>query len=150
MSSLNDATKAFNSPALGTSVYPLWYRSLLDLEHNDCERQEASESRLLDDAVCLLPYSRGKDCKNASQGEKWWKNIRLGGTEEYEKLDCKSVTGFSALFTISSEEEGLVLALWDLETQDVAYSCVGKCSFFVECSKEEQLCLIFSGDFLWL
>ncbi|XP_066490937.1 spatacsin [Tiliqua scincoides] len=144
LSSLDDATKTLYSPALVTAAYPPWYQSLLNPEHDDYERQDASESSLLDGAVCLFSDSGGKDCKNASKEERRWNSIHLGGTEVCVKLDCKSVTGFSALFTISSETEGLVLALWDLATQDVTYSCVGKNSFFVNCSREEQLCLIFS------
>ncbi|KAJ6662923.1 hypothetical protein lerEdw1_011127 [Lerista edwardsae] len=144
LSSLDDTTKTLYSPALVTAVCLPWYQSLLHLEHYDCERQEASESSLMDDAAYLLSDWREKDNKNASKGKRLWQSIHLGELEDCVKVDCKSVTGFSALFTITNESEGLVLALWDLETQDVMYSCVGKNSFFVECSKEEQLCLIFS------
>lgn len=150
LSSLDDATKTLYSPALVTAVCLPWYQSLLHLEQYNCEPQEASESSLLDDAAYLLSGWRGKDDKNASKGKRLWQSIHLGELEDCVKLDCKSVTGFSALFTITNESEGLVLALWDLETQEVTYSRVGKNSFFVECGKEEQLCLIFSGESLWL
>ncbi|XP_026549184.1 spatacsin-like, partial [Notechis scutatus] len=94
--------------------------------------------------------SRGKDNKSAE--ERRWKNIHLGDLEERGNLDCKHVTGSQVLFTASSESEGLTLVLWDLVTQDVTQSCVGKNSFFVEYTREEPLWLVLSetGLFLFL
>ncbi|CAI5792574.1 Spatacsin_C domain-containing protein [Podarcis lilfordi] len=144
LSSLFDITKGSNSSNLAANVFLPWCQYPLHLEHCDCKTREASEASFLHDAAHVLSNSRRKDPQNTGKRDRLWKSIDLGGLEDGVKLECKSVTGFSALFTLSSESEGLILLLWDLETQDVMRSCVGKNSFFVECNREEQLCPILS------
>lgn len=148
LSSLFDITKGSNSSNLAANVFLPWCQYPLHLEHCDCKTREASEASFLHDAAHVLSNSRGKDPQNTGKRDRLWKSIDLGGLEDGAKLECKSVTGFSALFTLLSESEGLILLLWDLETQDVMRSCVGKNSFFVECNREEQLCPVLSGEHL--
>ncbi|XP_061451638.1 spatacsin isoform X2 [Rhineura floridana] len=141
LSSLYDTAKRSYSSNLAADIYLPWYQYILHLEHHERKTHEASEIFVLQDAAYVLSNSRGK---STSKRDRQWKSIRLGGLEDSGKLECKSVTGFSALFTLSSESEGLILVLWDFETQDMMRSYEGTTSFFVECSREEQLCLILS------
>ncbi|XP_042328622.1 spatacsin isoform X2 [Sceloporus undulatus] len=151
LSSLHDTTERLYSPyLLPDGPFP-WYQHLLHLEHPDCRTHEISETSLLQDVAYILSDSRGKGNTSRSKKDRQWKSIHSGDSEDSVKLECKSVTGFSALFTISSECKGLSIVLWDLETQEMAHSHVGENSFFVECNKrEEQLCVILSESGLSL
>ncbi|XP_054858575.1 spatacsin [Eublepharis macularius] len=142
--SLYKTTKGFYSPNLIADVYLPWYQHRQSPEHNDCKIHEASENSLLQDAAFVFSKTRRKEHKNTNERERQWKNMHAGGPGDCMKIECQSVTGFSALFTVSSENEGLTLVLWDLETQDIMHFHAGKNSFFVECDQEEQLCLILS------
>ncbi|XP_053128108.1 spatacsin isoform X2 [Hemicordylus capensis] len=144
LSSLYNTTERLNSPDVGADGYLPWYQYLRHVEHHDCKLPEVSESSLLQDAARVISSLKEKDHKSTSRGESPWKSLHVGEPEDCVELECQSVTGFSALFTISSESEGLILALWDLETQDLTRCCVGKTTCFVKCSREEQLCLILS------
>ncbi|XP_060611393.2 spatacsin [Anolis sagrei] len=142
--SLRDKTERCYSPYLLPESSLLWYQSFLHPEHPDHATRELSETSLLQDAAYVLSDSRGKGTATRSQGDRQWKNIYSGDPEDGVELECKSVTGFSALFTISSASKGLTVVLWDLETREMVHSHVGKNACFVECSREEQLCLILS------
>uniref|UniRef100_A0A8D2LLZ0 SPG11 vesicle trafficking associated, spatacsin n=1 Tax=Varanus komodoensis TaxID=61221 RepID=A0A8D2LLZ0_VARKO len=144
LSSLSNAAKRFQAPSLEAYRCPPWYQYLPHLEDYGYTPQEASKISLLQDAAHVLATPRGKAQKRASIPDRGWKNIYSGDQEGCVSLECKSVTAFSALLTISTESEGLILVLWDLETQDVRHACVGRNAVFVECSPEEQLGLVFS------
>ncbi|ETE61251.1 Spatacsin [Ophiophagus hannah] len=147
---LNDTHIHNYFPLLCTNVELPWYQHLLHLEPLNSKTLDTSTASLFQEVAFVLSSSRGKDNKGTE--ERRWKNIHLGDLEEHGNLDCKHVTGFHVLFTASSESEGLTLVLWDLVTQDVTQSCVGKNSFFVEYSREEPLWLLLSetGLFLFL
>nr|XP_020667859.1 spatacsin isoform X1 [Pogona vitticeps] len=142
LSALHNTTKGCYSSNLIPDVYFPWYQYVLHLEHHDCKTREAFNSFFLQDSAYGLSSSREKG--NKIKGDRQWKTIHLEFLKDCVEFECKSVTGFSALFTILSESKGLVIVLWDLETQDIICSCVGKNSSFLECSREEQLCGIFS------
>nr|XP_008120270.1 PREDICTED: spatacsin [Anolis carolinensis] len=142
--SLRDTTEQCYSPYLLPESSLLWYQSFLHPEQPECATCELSETSLLQDAAYILSDSRGKGMTTRNQVDRQWKNIYSGDPEDGLELECKSVTGFSALFTISSESEGLTVVLWDLETREMVRSHVGKNACFVECGREEQLCLILS------
>lgn len=151
LSSLYGAATRFCAPNLIVDASLPWYHYLLHLEHHKCPSLEASETSLFQEAIYLVSNSRGKSHENTNEKDRPGKTLCLGGLpEDTVKLECKSVTGFSALFTITSDNDGLTLALWDLETQEVLHSHMGKNSVFVECSQEQQLCLILSGESLSL
>ncbi|XP_025031102.1 spatacsin isoform X1 [Python bivittatus] len=137
-------------PHLFTDVELPWYQYLMHLEPLNSKTLETSGASLFQDVAFVLSSSRGKD--NKSTRDRQWKNMYLGDLEECVKLDCKHVTGFNALFTVSSESEGLTLVFWDFVTQDIIQCYVGKNCFFVEYTREEPLWLILSetGLFLFL
>ncbi|XP_058011704.1 spatacsin isoform X2 [Ahaetulla prasina] len=147
---LNDTHPHSYFPHLCTDVELPWYQHLLHLEPLNSKTLDTSAASLFQEVSFVLSSSRGKDNKGTE--DRRWKNIHLGDLEEHGNLDCKHVTGFHVLFTVSSESEGLTLVLWDLVTQDITPSCVGKNSFFVEYTREEPLWLILSetGLFLFL
>ncbi|XP_048337718.1 spatacsin isoform X2 [Sphaerodactylus townsendi] len=142
--SLNETAKRVYSPNLVADVHLPWYQYCLHPEHHDCKIHKASDSALLQDVTYVFSNARKKDHKSTKERERRWRPIHLGGSEDCVKIECKSVTGFSALFAVSHESEGLTLVLWDLETQDIVRSHMGKNALFVECGQEEQSCLIFS------
>ncbi|XP_013920684.1 PREDICTED: spatacsin isoform X1 [Thamnophis sirtalis] len=146
-----DDTRADNYfPHLCSDVELPWYQHLLHLEPMKSKALDTSAASLFQEVAFVLSSSRGKD--NKSTEERRWKNVHLGDLEKRGSLDCKHVTGFHVLFTASSESEGLTLVLWDLVTQGITQSCVGKNSFFVEYTREEPLWLVLSetGLFLFL
>ncbi|KAG8145260.1 hypothetical protein E2320_013619 [Naja naja] len=145
---LNDTHIHNYFPLLCTNVELPWYQHLLNLEPLNSKTLDTSAASLFQEVAFVLSSSRGKDNKGTE--ERQWKNIHLGDLEEHGNLDCKHVTGFHVLFTASSESEGLTLVLWDLVTQDVTQSCVGKNSFFVEYTREEPLWLVLSDTGLFL
>ncbi|KAJ7311131.1 hypothetical protein JRQ81_006734 [Phrynocephalus forsythii] len=142
LSTLQNTTKICCSPNLINYVYFPWYQSVLHLEHPECKTHEASKSSLIQDAAYVLSSSKDKGSK--SKRDRKWRFIHSEYLKDCMKFECKSVTGFSALFTILSQSKGLVIVLWTFETQDIICSCIGKNSFVLECSNEEQLSVIFS------
>lgn len=140
---LNDIHTHNYFPHLDMDVKLPWYQHLLPLEPLNSKTWDTSAASLFQEVAFALSSSRGKDSKTE---DRQWKNIHLSGLEEPGNLDCKHVTGFHVLFTVSSESEGLTLVLWDLVTQDITQSCVGKNSFFVEYTREEPLWLVLSGE----
>ncbi|CAM5087629.1 unnamed protein product [Natator depressus] len=145
LSSLCNTSKRPDSPNLVSNICLRWYQYLPHLEHYDykiCETSEKILSSIPQDIVYILSESTKKDYANINDIGRQWKKIHPGGLEEMMKLECKSVTGFSALFALSAGDKGLTVALWDLETQDVTYYHIGKNCIYVDCSGEEQLCLI--------
>ncbi|XP_067411554.1 spatacsin [Emydura macquarii macquarii] len=147
LSSLYNTSKRLDSPNLESNIYLPWYQYLPHLEHYDskiCEKSEKILSSIPQDIVYILSESTKKDYANINDVGRQWKKIHPGGLEKMMKFECKSVTGFSALFALSGDDKGLTVALWDLETQDVTYYHVGKKCIYVDCSGEEQLCLILT------
>ncbi|XP_060116339.1 spatacsin [Heteronotia binoei] len=144
LTSLYEKTKRVYFPNLVADVYLPWYRHHLHLEHRDCKVHETAETSLIQDVAYVFSNTRRRDHKTAKERDRWWKSLHPGEPEGCVKMECKSVTGFSALFTLSGEGEGLTLVLWDLETQDLVLSYVGRNSFFVESGQEEHLSLILS------
>ncbi|XP_048723410.2 spatacsin isoform X2 [Caretta caretta] len=145
LSSLCNTSKRADSPDLVSNICLRWYQYLPHLEHYDykiCETSEKILSSIPQDIVYILSESTKKDYANINDIGRQWKKIHPGGLEEMMKLECKSVTGFSALFALSAGDKGLTVALWDLETQDVTYYHIGKNCIYVDCSGEEQLCVI--------
>uniref|UniRef100_A0A8C3IRR4 SPG11 vesicle trafficking associated, spatacsin n=1 Tax=Chrysemys picta bellii TaxID=8478 RepID=A0A8C3IRR4_CHRPI len=145
LSSLYNTSKRPHSPNLVSNIGLPWYQYLPHLEHYDykiCETSEKILSSIPQDIVYILSESTKKDYANINEVGRQWKKIHPGGLEEMMKLECKSVTGFSALFALSAGDKGLIVALWDLETQDVTYYHIGKNCIYVDCSGEEQLCVI--------
>uniref|UniRef100_A0A8D0G645 SPG11 vesicle trafficking associated, spatacsin n=1 Tax=Sphenodon punctatus TaxID=8508 RepID=A0A8D0G645_SPHPU len=150
LSSLFNMTKRPFSPNPICDIHLPWYQYLPHLEHYDSKFHETSEISIPLDIAYILSKSKQKDYLNINDLGRNWKTIHLGGPEETMHLECKSVTGFSALFTISTDNEDLTVALWDLETQVVTYSHVGKNAVFVDCCREEQLCLVLTERGLYL
>ncbi|KAL8197371.1 UNVERIFIED_CONTAM: hypothetical protein K2H54_021762 [Gekko kuhli] len=142
--SLYEKTQRVYSPNLVADVYLPWYQHHLHLEHRDCKTHETSETSLVRDVAYVFSNAGRKDHKSTKERDRRWKSMHPGEREDGVRIECQSVTGFSALFTISSDSEGLTLVLWDLETQDLVLSHVGKNSFFVECGQDEHLSLILS------
>uniref|UniRef100_A0A8C8R5G6 SPG11 vesicle trafficking associated, spatacsin n=1 Tax=Pelusios castaneus TaxID=367368 RepID=A0A8C8R5G6_9SAUR len=146
LSSLYNPSKRLDSPNLVSDIYLPWHQYLPHLEHYDsktCETSEKILSSIPQEIVYILSKSK-KDYANISDVGRQWKKIHPEGLQEIIKLECKSVTGFSSLFALSAVDQGLTVALWDLETQDVTYYHVGRNCIYVDCSGEEQLSLILT------
>ncbi|XP_070619126.1 spatacsin isoform X2 [Erythrolamprus reginae] len=135
-------------PRLCTDVELPWYQHLLHLEPLKPKALDTSSASLFQEVAFVLASSRGRDKK--SPVDRRWKDIHLGDLEECGTLDCKHVSGFHVLFTVSSESEGLTLLLWDLVSQGITRSSGGGNSFFVEYTREEPLWLVFSDSGLFL
>ncbi|XP_075752911.1 spatacsin isoform X2 [Pelodiscus sinensis] len=153
LSSLSNTSKTPDSSNLISNVCLPWYHYLPHLEQFDSKISETSEkilSSIPQDIVYILSESAKKDYAKISDAGRQWTKIHPGGVEDMMTLECKSVTGFSALFALSAGDKGLTVALWDLETQDVTYYCMGKNCTYVDCSGKEQLCVILTEHGLFL
>lgn len=145
-------SKRPESPNFISNVNVPWYQYFPHLEHYGSKTYQTSEETLAsipEDIACALSKSTQKDYANNDTGRQW-KKIHMEELEDIMKLECKSVTGFSALFALSESTKGLTVALWDLESQDVRHYHLGKDCVYVDCSGEEQLCLILTGEFVWI
>ncbi|XP_019352478.2 spatacsin isoform X2 [Alligator mississippiensis] len=150
--SLYNMSKRPESPNFISNVNVPWYQYFPHLEHYGSKTYQTSEETLAsipEDIACALSKSTQKDYANNDTGRQW-KKIHMEELEDIMKLECKSVTGFSALFALSESTKGLTVALWDLESQDVRHYHLGKDCVYVDCSGEEQLCLILTGHGLSL
>ncbi|XP_074863263.1 spatacsin [Carettochelys insculpta] len=145
LSSLYHMSKRPDSSNLVSVCLP-WYHYLPHLENFDSKVSELPEisSFIPQDIVRIFSESSKKEYANISDTGRQWKKIHPGGIKDMMKLECKSVTGFSALFALSAGDKRLIVALWDLKTQDVTYYCIGKNCTYVDCSGKEQLCLILT------
>lgn len=92
--------------------------------------------------------SRALQSQGAAHGGavQQWAQIPVGAPQEMVKLECKLVTGATAVFVVLAQDTGLSLVLWDFESQDVTCSHFGRSSVYVECSAEVPLCLLLTGE----
>ncbi|NWH62501.1 SPTCS protein, partial [Geococcyx californianus] len=124
-----------------------WYQFFTHLEDHNPEICEKSEKMVafVPRAVTWTPFkplqSNGTNLRNVRQH---WKHIPMEAPEEVVKLECKLVTGSTALFVVLTKDKELTLALWDFESQDVTYYPFGQNSVSVDCSGEEPLCLLLT------
>ncbi|NWS74279.1 SPTCS protein, partial [Crotophaga sulcirostris] len=124
-----------------------WYHFFTHLEDHNPEICEESEKTVafVPRAVTWAPskpvQGDGTNFRNARQQ---WKQIPMEAPQEVVKLECKLVTGATALFAILTKDKGLTLALWDFELQDVTYYPFGQNSVSVDCCGEEPLCLLLT------
>ncbi|KAI1235288.1 hypothetical protein IHE44_0002931, partial [Lamprotornis superbus] len=150
LSSLWDRVRRRRTPASPDLVNDLnlpWYQFLTHLEDHDPEICEDPEGM-----VAFVPRavtwaaSRALQSQGAAPGDaaQQWAQIPLGAAQEMVKLECKLVTGATAVFVVLAQDTGLSLVLWDFESQDVACSHFGRSSVHVECSAEEPLCLLLT------
>ncbi|XP_019388741.1 PREDICTED: spatacsin, partial [Crocodylus porosus] len=150
--SLYNMSKRPEFPNFVPNINVPWYQYFPHLEHYGSKTYETSEETLPsipEDIACTLSKSTQKDYANNDTGRQW-KKIHMEELEDIMKFECKSVTGFSALFALSESTKGLTVALWDLESQDVTHYHLGKDCVYVDCSGEEQLCLILTDHGLSL
>lgn len=155
LSSLRDAIRKRRprSPSLVYDTNLPWYQYFTHLEDHDPLIYETPEKVLavVPKAVWCVPskplQSSGTTLSDSGQH---WKQIGVEGPQEVVKLECKSVTGVKALFVILTNDERLTLALWDFESQDVTYYHFSKDTVYVDCNEDVPLCLLLTGEGLFL
>ncbi|KAM6308822.1 spatacsin [Aegotheles albertisi] len=149
LSSLSDAVRR-RRPGSADSVDDWnlpWYQFFTHLQDHNPEICENSEKMVafIPRVVTWAPSKLvQRDGTNLSSAGKQWKQIPREAAQEVVKLECKSVTGAKALFAVLTNEEGLTLALWDLESQEVTYYHFSRTSVCVDCSEEVPLCLLLT------
>uniref|UniRef100_A0A8C4URQ5 SPG11 vesicle trafficking associated, spatacsin n=1 Tax=Falco tinnunculus TaxID=100819 RepID=A0A8C4URQ5_FALTI len=124
-----------------------WYQFFTHLDDHDPEIYENSEKMVafVPRAVTWAPSKPlQSDGANLSNTGQQWKQIPMEALQEVVKLECKLVTGVKAIFGVLTNDNGLTLALWDFESQDVTYYHFGKNSVYVDCSEEVPLCLLLT------
>ncbi|XP_027544005.1 spatacsin [Neopelma chrysocephalum] len=135
------------SPDLGNDLNLPWYQFFTHLEdhdpdiYEDPEKMVAFVPRAVTWAASRPLQSHGTDLRAAGHQ---WTQIPGGAPQEVVKLECKLVTGATAVFVVVTKDMGLSLALWDFESQDVTCSHFGTNSVYVECSAEVPLCLLLT------
>ncbi|KAK2524422.1 Spg11 [Columba guinea] len=149
LSSLRDTVRRRKpgSPDLTDDLNLPWYQFFTHLEVHDPEFYENSEKLVafVPRVVTWAPSKRGQSYgTNLSDAGRQWKQIPVAAPQEVVKLECKLVTSVTALFVMLTNDQGLTLALWDLESQDVTHYHFGKNSVYVDCSEEVPLCLILT------
>ncbi|NXY85661.1 SPTCS protein, partial [Alcedo cyanopectus] len=124
-----------------------WYQFFTHLEDHDPELYENSERMVafVPRAVTWALSRAGRsDGTKLSRAWQQWKQIPREAPRDVLRLECKLVTGVKALFVVLTEDQGLTLALWDFESQEVTYYQFGKSSVYVDCSEEVPLCLLLT------
>ncbi|NXJ00144.1 SPTCS protein, partial [Psophia crepitans] len=149
LSSLGDAVRRRGpgSPDLVNDLNLPWYQFFTHLEDHDPEIYESSEKMVafVPRAVTWVPSTPVQsDGTNLSDAGQQWKRIPREAAQEIVKVECKLVTGVKAVFVVVTNDEGLTLALWDFESQDVTYHRFGKNSVYVDCTEEVPLCLLLT------
>ncbi|NXD38008.1 SPTCS protein, partial [Copsychus sechellarum] len=150
LSSLWDRVRRRRTPASPDLVNDLnlpWYQFFTHLEDHDPEICEDPEKM-----VAFVPRavtwaaSRALQSQGTAPGAagQQWAQMPVGAAQEKVAVECKLVTGASAVFVVRAQHTGLSLTLWDLESQAVACSHFGRSSVFVECSAELPLCLLLT------
>ncbi|NXL62868.1 SPTCS protein, partial [Chordeiles acutipennis] len=135
------------SPGLVSDSNLPWYHFFTHLEDHDPEICEDSEKMVafVPRAVkWALSKALQSDGTNFSHARQQWKRIPREAPQEVVRLECKLVTGVRAVFAALTDDQGLTLALWDFESQDVTYYHFGKNSVYVDCSEEVPLCLLLT------
>ncbi|XP_016156287.1 PREDICTED: spatacsin [Ficedula albicollis] len=149
LSSLWDRVRRKRTPASPDLVNDLnlpWYQFFTHLEDHDPEICEDPEKMVAFVPRVTWAASRALQSQAAAPGGagQQWAQIPLGAAQERVTVECKLVTGATAVFVVQAQHTGLSLALWDLESQAVTCSHFGSSSVFVECSAEVPLCLLLT------
>ncbi|KAM6409847.1 spatacsin [Rhynochetos jubatus] len=156
LSSLCDTVRRRRRPGSPVSLHDLnlpWYQFFTHLEDHDPEIYENSEKMVAfvpRTAKWAPPKALRSDGTDLSRARWQWKQIPMEAPQEVVKLECTLVTGAKALFVVLTGDNGLTLALWDFESEDVAYYRFGRDSVYVDCSEEVPLCLLLTGHHLSL
>ncbi|XP_075386621.1 spatacsin isoform X2 [Tenrec ecaudatus] len=149
LSSLNETMM---SSQLEVSHWAPWFQDLLHLESPECANPGTSSPSW----ACLLQNTCGrtfpqKDGDSQTSGpRRAWQTVQINEHEESTKLECLSVTGFTALFIQVMQRKGCTIVLWDLETQGMQGFDVGRKCIPVESNGEQQLCLVLTDSGLSL
>ncbi|XP_035191411.1 spatacsin isoform X1 [Oxyura jamaicensis] len=132
------------SPNLVYDTNLPWYQYFTHLEDHDPLIYETPEKllALVPKAVWCVPLQSSGT--NLSDSRQHWKQICAEVPQEVVKLECKSVTGAKALFLILTNDERLILALWDFESRDVTYYHFSKDTVYVDCNEDVPLCLLLT------
>uniref|UniRef100_A0A4X2KCL8 SPG11 vesicle trafficking associated, spatacsin n=1 Tax=Vombatus ursinus TaxID=29139 RepID=A0A4X2KCL8_VOMUR len=130
-----------------------WFQGLLHFDLSESGSHIALEEicTFIPQDLTRVQYSRPwKDHIRSDDLKKLWKVMPIEEQEEPVKLKCVSVTGFTVLFTWLVESTGWTVVLWDLETQNVHRVFLGKKCIPVDCSGNQQLCLVLTENGLSL
>ncbi|XP_001366663.1 spatacsin [Monodelphis domestica] len=130
-----------------------WFQDLLHFDPSESSYQPVQEQiwTFIPQDLTHVQYSHeGKDHVRSDDLKKLWKVMSIGEQEGMAELKCASVTGFTVIFTWLVESMGWTIILWDLETQNVHRVFLGKKCIPVDCSGNQQLCLVLTENGLSL
>ncbi|XP_074091393.1 spatacsin isoform X2 [Macrotis lagotis] len=150
LSELYDSTK---KPRLEVVNCVPWFQGLLHFEPSESSGHTAQEqiwTFIPQDQTCVLGNQLVKDHVRSDDLKKLWKVMPLGEQEGTTKLKCMAVTEFTILFTWLVESTGWTIVLWDLEKQNVHRVFLGEKCIPVDCSGNQQLCLVLTENGLSL
>ncbi|XP_072481651.1 spatacsin isoform X2 [Notamacropus eugenii] len=150
LSELYNSTK---KPRLEVVNCVPWFQGLLHFDPSESSSHLAQEQigTFIPQDLTHAQYSHPwKDHVRSDNLRKLWKVMPIAEPEGTAKLKCVSVTGFTVLFTWLVESTGWTVILWDLETQNVHRVFLGKKCIPVDCSGNQQLCLVLTENGLSL
>ncbi|XP_074145608.1 spatacsin [Sminthopsis crassicaudata] len=150
LSELYNSTK---KPRLEVVSCVPWFQDLLHFDPSESSghpTQEQIWTFIPQDLTRVQHSHPWRDHVRSGDIKKLWKVMPIGEQEGVAKLKCVSVTGFTVLFTWLIESTGWTVVLWDLETQNVHRVFLGKNCIPVDCSGNQQLCLVLTENGLSL
>ncbi|XP_036592345.1 spatacsin isoform X2 [Trichosurus vulpecula] len=150
LSELYNSTK---KPSLEVVNCVPWFQGLLRFDPSESSSHPSQEQTwtFIPQDLIRVQYSRPwKDHVRSDDLKKLWKVMPIGKQEGTANLKCVSVTGFTVLFTQLVESTGWTVVLWDLETQNMHCVFLGKKCIPVDCSGNQQLCLVLTENGLSL
>ncbi|XP_068962031.1 spatacsin [Petaurus breviceps papuanus] len=150
---LSELYNSMKKPGLDVVNCVPWFQDFLHFDPSESSShpaQEQTRTFIPQDPTCVQYSHPWKDHVRSDYLKKLWKVMSIGGQEGTAKLRCVSVTRFTVLFTWLVESTGWTVVLWDLETQNVHQVFLGKKCIPVDCSGNQQLCLVLTENGLSL
>ncbi|MGH0181887.1 UNVERIFIED_CONTAM: hypothetical protein FKN15_008095 [Acipenser sinensis] len=147
LSVLYNNGKASSSSDCTTKLCAPWYHHLPNAEpnkHSDLTKSQVSAT-VSNSTACILSCAARKRTGRSSEPLPGKRQgfVQLQGLRERMTPASVSVSEFTVLLTlVSSDDTAVTVALWDLQTQDVTYHHLDPGCAPVQCSGEEQLCLV--------
>ncbi|XP_058521898.1 spatacsin [Ochotona princeps] len=146
---LSSLSEAIKSSTLEVSCHASWFQDILDSESSEsgnCSTSVPSWTFIPQDTMCG-PYNLSqKGHAKTSDPGRLWKIMHFSEEEEPLELKCTSVTGFTALFTRTTERTGCTIVLWDLETRGVQCFPLSKNSIPIDSAGDQQPCFVLTEN----
>ncbi|XP_041074494.1 spatacsin-like isoform X1 [Polyodon spathula] len=146
LSVLYNDGKASSPSDCATKLCAPWYHHLPNAEptkHSDLTKSQVSAT-VSNYTACILSCAAWKRTGRSSEPLPCKRQgfVQLQGLRERMTPATVSVSEFTVLLTFVSSDSAVTVAFWDLQTQDVTYHHLDPGCTPVQCSGEEQLCLV--------